>query len=263
MALALSYGTNANNGNVLTQVTTLPGAAFSQTYNYDQVNRLCSVREQATATPLAAYSCTATGALESGETWRQRFGYDRFGNQWVAQHLGTNMPYSGQRPTTQSNFDANTNRLVESAGQVGYDATGNQTTHGGWTLAYDAEGRIKTATPSSGNAATYEYDADGRRVKKIVGSTATWFVYDVSGQLAAEYTAAGPTGSAETHFLTTDHLGSTRLVTNQSAAVVSRHDYLPFGEEIPNNLGGRSTSLGYQANANLTHRFTGVGGQMR
>jgi RHS repeat-associated protein len=178
-------------------------------------------------------------------------------DQCAAQHLSTNMPYSGLRPTTQSNFDANTNRLVESAGQVGYDATGNQTTHGGWTLAYDAEGRIKAATPSSGNAATYEYDGDGRRVKKTVGSTATWFVYDVTGQLAAEYTVAGPTGNAETHYLTTDHLGSTRLVTDQAGAVVSRHDYFPFGEELPANLGGRSTSLGYLANANLTHRFTG------
>jgi RHS repeat-associated protein len=46
-------------------------------------------------------------------------------------------------------------------------------------------------------------------------------------------------------------------VTRQANTVVSRHDYLPFGEEIPSNLGGRSTSLGYQANANLTHRFTG------
>ncbi|MDZ7640062.1 MAG: hypothetical protein U5J83_17730 [Bryobacterales bacterium] len=161
MALALSYGTNANNGNVLTQVTTLPGAAFAQTYNYDQVNRLCTVREVPTSTPWGAHTCGDMQGLFGGESWRQTFGFDRFGNQWVAQHLGTNMPYSGLRPTTQSNFDANTNRLVESAGQVGYDATGNQTTHGGWTLAYDAEGRIKTSTPSSGSAATYEYDGDG------------------------------------------------------------------------------------------------------
>jgi uncharacterized protein RhaS with RHS repeats len=31
--------------------------------------------------------------------------------------------------------------------------------------------------------------------------------------------------------LSDDHLGSTRLVTDQNGNVVGRHDYLPFGEE--------------------------------
>jgi hypothetical protein len=32
--------------------------------------------------------------------------------------------------------------------------------------------------------------------------------------------------------LTRDHLGSTRMVTDQAANLISRRDYLPFGEEI-------------------------------
>jgi hypothetical protein len=40
--------------------------------------------------------------------------------------------------------------------------------------------------------------------------------------------------------LSYDHLGSVRLITDQNANVASRHDYLPFGEEIPNGSGGRS-----------------------
>jgi len=36
-----------------------------------------------------------------------------------------------------------------------------------------------------------------------------------------------------TCYLSYDHLGSVRLVTNQNANVISRHDYLPLGEEIP------------------------------
>jgi RHS repeat-associated protein len=39
--------------------------------------------------------------------------------------------------------------------------------------------------------------------------------------------------------------------------VVSRHDYLPFGEEIPVNYGGRTTAMMYVANNTLTQRFTG------
>jgi RHS repeat-associated protein len=42
-----------------------------------------------------------------------------------------------------------------------------------------------------------------------------------------------------------DHLGSTRLVTDDSGAVTSRHDYMPFGDEI-------SQGISYN-----THAFTG------
>jgi hypothetical protein len=64
--------------------------------------------------------------LFGGESWCQTLGYDRFGNQWVAQHVGTNMPYSQLRRTQQSNIDANTNRLAEVANLIGYDASGDE-----------------------------------------------------------------------------------------------------------------------------------------
>ena len=141
---------------------------------------------------------------------------------------------------------------------MAYDAGGELTRHGAWNLVYDAEGRIRQSTNTGTSQTTdYFYDGAGHRVKKTVGSASTWYVYDAFGQLAAEYTSSGPSGTAATHYITTDHLGSTRLVTDGSGAVVSRHDYLPFGEEAPSNLGGRSTSYGYLANASLTQRFTG------
>jgi len=68
-------------------------------------------------------------------------------------------------------------------------------------------------------------------------------VHDAFGQLAAEYSTATATSLCTTCYLSADHLGSTRLVTDQNANVVARHDYAPFGQEIPAGLGGR-TSLG-------------------
>ena len=225
---------------------------------YDQLNRLCSVRETQQATPWGQHNCGDPQGLYGGESWRQSFGYDRYGNQWAAQHLGDHMPYSGLRPTQQSNYNASTNRRVEVTNQLAYDAAGELTRHGAWNLVYDAEGRIRQSTNTGTSQTTdYAYDGAGNRVKKTVGTASTYFVYDAFGQLAAEYTSSGPSGTAATHYLTTDHLGSTRLVTDGSGAVVSRHDYLPFGEEAPSNLGGRSTSYGYLANASLTQRFTG------
>ncbi|MBX7062223.1 MAG: hypothetical protein K1X52_11230 [Pyrinomonadaceae bacterium] len=58
------------------------------------------------------------------------------------------------------------------------------------------------------------YDGDGRRVKKVSADEATIFVYDASGVLIAEYSgevAAEPRVS----YLTTDHLGSRRVTTNE------------------------------------------------
>jgi uncharacterized protein RhaS with RHS repeats len=65
-----------------------------------------------------------------------------------------------------------------------------------------------------------------------MGTSSTIFVYDTTGKLVAEYSNTAATGSG-TKYITADHLGSTRLITDASGNVVARHDYLPFGEEVP------------------------------
>ena len=56
--------------------------------------------------------------------------------------------------------------------------------------------------------------------------------------------------------MTADHLGSPRLITNGSGAVVSRHDYQPFGEELFEGMGGRTSAQGYGAEDGLRKQFT-------
>jgi RHS repeat-associated protein len=46
------------------------------------------------------------------------------------------------------------------------------------------------------------------------------------------------------------------MVTNGTGEVISRHDYLPFGEEIHSSLGGRDQVPGY-GGSSITRRFTG------
>jgi RHS repeat-associated protein len=104
--------------------------------------------------------------------------------------------------------------------------------------------------------ATYFYDGDGKRIKKVVGAETTIFVYDVGEKLVAEYTlgvTANP--SPQTSYITADTLGST-LVTNGAGQVVARHDYLPFGDEIY-GLGGRTTAQGFAQPDTTRQRFTG------
>jgi len=95
----------------------------------------------------------------------------------------------------------------------------------------------------------------GDRQKQAFGSRRV-LVYDAFGQLAAEYTtnpASAP--PCRTCYLTYDHLGSARVVTDGNGQVVSLHDYLPFGEEIPNGQAGRNGAFG--AGDGVPPRFTG------
>ena len=53
--------------------------------------------------------------------------------------------------------------------------------------------------------------------------------------------------STDVRWLVTDQLGTPRIILDQSGSLanVSRHDYLPFGEELFAGTGGRTTTQGY------------------
>jgi RHS repeat-associated protein len=72
----------------------------------------------------------------------------------------------------------------------------------------------------------------------------------------AEYsTIVANSTDAKVSYLTSDHLGSPRINTDQNGAIIARHDYHPFGEEI-NGTGGRTTGLNYGDDA-VRKQFTG------
>ena len=73
--------------------------------------------------------------------------------------------------------------------------------------------------------------------------------------MIAEYSTAAPSGNG-TSYLTTDHLGSTRVVTKPDATVKARYDYLPFGEELGAGVGQRLVSMGYSALDDTRQKFT-------
>jgi RHS repeat-associated protein len=65
------------------------------------------------------------------------------------------------------------------------------------------------------------------------------------------------TSGVDISWLVTDHLGTPRMVIDKSGSLanVKRHDYLPFGEELGANTGGRTTSLGYSGDT-VRQKFT-------
>ncbi|MEO8127334.1 MAG: RHS repeat-associated core domain-containing protein, partial [Bryobacteraceae bacterium] len=252
-----TYPSSNNNGNLQAQSITRIGASFSQSYQYDGLNRLKS-------------------ALEAG--WAQTYVYDASGNRAVlassSQPSGSNLT-----PQTSSTSSVPFNSLNQWQGE-GYDSAGYQTeirdSNGNsvFRFGYDVEGRQVKMTKYSGStvlsASAYSYGGDGRRVKKVVcggipcdsstvGAVSTAYAYDPFGQLAAEYTTGNP-GVAGTKYLTADGLGSTRLVTGPSGQTIACHDYLPFGEEIPASW-GRTGATCYAAGqdpspVDTTSKFT-------
>lgn len=242
------YGlTSQNNGNVRGQSWRLylaGGAArdYSQTHSYDSLNRLLTTSEP-----------NASGA------WTMTNGYDRYGNRHVASWSG--MTLSPGTPMGPGWFDAATNRLNQaSAGQsVAFDHAGNLTAHADMgAMGYDEENRL-VSWSQGGTALSFDYDGAGRRVRRTKGLRVTTFVYDAAGQLMAEYDTQPEASAAERQYRHGDLLDSTRLLTGNGGAVLSRRDFFPFGEEVPGTVayGKRDEVPQYGAGSNVRQMFTG------
>jgi len=237
LSLGFTYSSTGtqDNGNVTQQTITRPSFSVTQSYSYDGANRLSAASE----------------SPGSGTNWSQSYVYDKAGNRALTS--GSSIVVSNYTPQSSDGvtvpFDAN-NHWISAAG---YDGAGNMTSVRTQTMQFDAESRMYSwADSSTGASVALTYDGDGRRVTKTVGSTTTTYVYDPAGNLAAEY--GGAAISTQTLYLTQDHLGSTRLVTDGSGNQVGCHDYLPFGEEVPGSWGTHPTCYGQ---VDTAVKFTG------
>jgi RHS repeat-associated protein len=242
LRLDYGYGTANNSGNVLTQTIAAPGLTLNECYGYDSLNRLSTAEERSGGT-----TCAGT------QQWKQAFIYDRYGNRnFDVANTTPNVLSLPANPTISQ-----TNNRFTAGQNYGYDGAGNLTSDPATStngIVYDAENRqtqyTKTAQPTN----YYYYDGDGRRVKKIDNTGTTVFVYNAGGQLIAEYISGTPSGGG-TSYLTSDHLGSTRVVMKSDGSV-ARYDYLPFGEEISSTIGGRGSVTGYGAADTTRQKFT-------
>jgi RHS repeat-associated protein len=217
-----------NNGNLRKQIITAPGLSNTQEFTYDPYDRLEEAKEN------------------SGGSWRQKFLYDRFGNKRIDTTV-TTPGMVGTNPLV----DASTNRLQG----YGYDSAGNMVSDPqGHAYDYDANNLLSVFDHGT---AAYAYDGNDRRVKKTFLGVSTYYVYNLGGQLIAEYTT-GPQTQGGTSYLTGDHTGTPRVITDHLGGVKERHDYLPFGEEVPTGFGGRSQDFKYGIPSSIKQKYTGV-----
>jgi RHS repeat-associated protein len=150
-------------------------------------------------------------------------------------------------------------------------------------FGYDAENRVGIVKNAGGTElARYIYDPEGRRVRRIVGSTETWLVYGMGGELIAEYAFnaatvsplkeygyrgsqllvvwdSAETGDRQWQWLVSDHLGSPRMVVDKSGNLggIRRRDFLPFGEELASSIGHRTDANAGYTSDNVRQKFVG------
>ena len=137
-----------------------------------------------------------------------------------------------------------------------YDANGNLTNDGTSTYNWDARNHLTAI--AGPNAASFAYDADGRRAQKTVNSTSTQFLYDglnpvqelqsgapganmLTGLGIDEYFQRSD-GSGPSSYIS-DPLGSTLALTDLSGTIQTQYSYDPFGNTT---LTGVSSSNPYQ-----------------
>jgi RHS repeat-associated protein len=219
-AAGVSY---APNGDVANSNDSVNG---SWLYTYDDFNRLL------------------TGVSDTGEGCSEQ--YDRYGNR-TAQAAYQGSCFNGT-------FTGVPGNPYEISG-LSYDSTGNVIYDGTYVYTYDSESRVSTvATLNNALIATYIYDAEGRRVRKIASSNSEDDVYDLSGHVISAFNTTAGTWmrgevfaggahlatywSGATYFAHADWLGTERIRSTFGGGIDSGSQWtsLPFGEgsAVPN-----------------------------
>jgi RHS repeat-associated protein len=221
--LDLKYSFNlgaGDNGNVM-NITNNRDTNRTQTFTYDQVNRILTAQTSATTGP----NC-----------WGETFTMDQWANMTA---IGGLSAYTG---CTQENLSvsATTNNQLSATG-LSYDLSGNMLTDGLYTYSYNAESEIKSAA-----GVNYTYDGDGNRVQKSNGKI-YWYgagteildESDLSGNFTSEYVFFGgkriarrDVASGNIFYYAEDMLGSSRtLVQAGQTTPCYDADFYPYGGE--------------------------------
>jgi RHS repeat-associated protein len=228
-----------NNGNVYGITNGLDGIRpnrpnGSEVFTYDSLNRITSSH-----TPGATPDCTVMQPSGLTKDWGQNFTVDNWGN------LTAIATERCSTPTLSATANAN-NRLVLTG--LSYDAAGNLTSDGSHSFFFDAEHRICSIGGTSCTTGTvYDYDGDGKRIKKSTGTlywtgvgSSALTESDSSGNLSSDYIFFGADriarfdfSTSTTHFYFSDHLGSHSVVTNTVGALEQESDFYPYGGERP------------------------------
>jgi RHS repeat-associated protein len=227
--LDFTYGSNSN----ITQIinswrdTGTDWNSDTESYSYDGLDRL------------TAASCTF---------WSHSYSYDKVGNRTAKDGV----TYTINSVNEVTALSDGTSFIYNDNGSRTQKTKGTDT----WNYTYDYANRLMKVEKNDSVLEEYIYDGEGKRIQSIEDS-ATTYVYsgiDIVFEETATGTASyiyGPTGrlakittfneESNTFYCHTDHLGSTRLVTDENRNIISAVTYHPFG--IPSTSEGEEGYL--------------------
>ncbi len=226
-----------NNIGDRTATRALHQQSLSETYAYDNVNRLINYKKGA----------ITNGDIPSPDD-QIDFQYDALGNR-VSLTQNSNS-------TTYASNNLNAYTSIMSTGTTispQYTLSGNMSSDGQNAYTYDADNRL---TSVNGNV-IYKYDALGRRYQKIVDATTITYYYyqnqmiqeaDNNGNTTEYIYAGGKNDYLLAMINTSDtyyyHLNANQSVvgmSNSTGQIVERYEYEPYG--TPTIYDGSYTEL--------------------
>lgn len=240
---------SGDNGNLIS-ITNNRDNTRSQNFAYDHLNRLLNAQTQTTGVTIPNSNC-----------WGLTFGYDSWGNLLSSTTTG---PSGCAEPLP-------VNVSITASNQISgycYDARGNLLDQGpcpggAHTYSYTAENQLASTAGVS-----YTYDGDGRRVMKSNGKL---YWYGAGSVPLDETDSTGNTTNSSffeyvffggqriarrdyqnnVNYYFADHLGTSRVVTNSSGAILDDSDFYPFGGERPvtSSSGNTYKFTGYEHDA--------------
>ncbi|HEV2370630.1 MAG TPA: LamG-like jellyroll fold domain-containing protein [Streptosporangiaceae bacterium] len=230
---SISYGYDPN-GNLTSKSTTGFDGSSSNTYNYDQANRL---------TQWASGGNTVNYAYD-GAGNRTQIGSETLTYNSLDE-LTTITPATGSATTLGYTQNGNL-KSVTTGGTVQTfknDGYGQADTQGRQQFTYDALGRVLTDRPVSGSGQSFTFSYQGSS-NLIASDSQSDYTYDPSGTLVAAGQASGGSGTGVLA-LTDAHTDVVGEFSPSGAALSGSVTYDPLGNVLA--ASAMSGSLGYQS----------------
>src|SRR5208283_3528407 len=235
-----AVGINYDNANRRTSLTLPNGVTVG--YGFDNDSRITGLTYSAGGSQLGNLT----------------YGYDADGR--VTSKNGTLAAIGLPTSVSGNTFNADNGMTGFGGATLSYDANGNLTSDGTNNYTWDARNHLTAITGAV--AASFTYDAFGRRVSKTIAGTSTQFLYDILNPVQ-EIQAGAPSanlltgGRFDEYFTRTDSsnnvstllqdaLGSIIGLVGSGQSIATSYTYQPFG----------ATTVGGAANGN-SYQFTG------
>ncbi len=212
----------------VTDIVSSTNLLLNMHFTYDDLNRLMTVTGQQS----------------------QTFDYNNIGNITSNSQVGS---YSYNDPLhKQAVTAAGTNSYT-------YDANGNMlaaTVSVNKTFVWNNNNKLESVTVGE-DTTIYLYDHAGKRIEKSGPSGITKYfgaLAELKDGVLIKYYYAGPIlvakkDSGGTYWYHSDHLGSTRLITDINGAEANTYDYAAYGETV-NETGSVENERGFTGHVN-------------